>query len=267
MLTIVGALGAVVVFVLAVSPKPTTIEFNLAVNAPYGGIFEDDCSLTTDGRSLGATDATVVDYGAEPSSGTKTALLYELSEAGCSATAQISLFPGKTYDVYVGEKLVGQISTDDVEAGRASAVVDLEVTRDLEGTIVLSDNYINCKAADKGTSCTIPIGSASVWAQFQKQPFVCYGMNSYSDFKQTGTAVVITGLSSGQTVRTQLSKGSPSVTDYKTGKIECEYQFSARDLIYDEKGYRIKVGRHNAEPATISELNDAEWKYSFEFKG
>lgn len=249
-------------------PKPVPIAITVSVGTPYGGVLNEDCSLTDAGRDLGATEVELVEFGTEPGNGTKAQLTFESDASECVAKATPAIYSGKTYDAYIAGDLAGQIKTEDIEAGKAALAIELSVKKNLAGTIVLSDHYNNCRASDKGSSCSIPVSSASVWMQLQKDPAECYGVNSFSSFKRIGTKITVTGLSTKQGVTAALGAGVPSVTDYNTGKIVCEFKFEAPGLVYDSRGYRVKVGGHAAEPIDAAELDSIGWNnYSFEFKG
>lgn len=255
-------------FLFAIWPKPVAVVVDVQVQTPYGGVLNEDCTLTEAGRKLGATEVELVEFGAQPGGGAKAQLTYELGDAGCTAKATPAVFGGKTYDAYIAGALAGQIKAEDIDAGMGQLEIELAVKNDLAGVIVLSDHYNNCKASDKGSSCSIPVSSASVWMQLQKDPAECYGVNSFSDFKKVGTKITITGLSTKQSVSAKLAAGVPSVTDYSTGKIVCEFKFEAPGLVYDSKGYRVKVGNHAAEPIDTKELDVNGWSnYTYEFKG
>lgn len=256
----------VLLLAIITAPKPSTVSVDISVDAPFGGIFDDSCNLTQGARDIGATEAEVVDYGAATGTGTKSSLVYKLVDEKCVANVDLSLFADKNYEIYVAGKLAGEITPAEITAGSAAKSVPLSVTHDVTGTITLSDNYINCKSSPKGPDCTIP-SNASVQAKFQKASLLCYGMGSFSDFKESGTAITITGLGTGESAKGTLQKGSPSVIDYKSSKVLCEYQFKVVGLIHDDKGYRVKVGRHNAQPATIANLEENSWVYDYEFKG
>ncbi len=263
--------AAIPILVLAgviavVVPKPSSVALSLAVDAPFGGIFNDDCTPTDGARKIGATEAEVVAYGAAPGTGSKTPLVFKDQDGECVAIANLSVYPGTNHEIYVAGTLAGELNEGEVRAGQASENVALQVTHDLSGTITLSDNYYNCKKSNLGPDCTIP-SSANVQAKFQKASLLCYGMGSFSDFKQVGTPITFTGLGTNASVKVQLEKGSPSVSDYKTGKVLCEYKFTLTGLVHDDKGYRVKVGRHNANPTSIEDLESNSWIYEYEFKG
>ena len=255
-----------VAIIIAAAPKPSSVAVDITVTAPHGGIFDSSCNLTQGARDIGATDAEVVDYGAAPGTGSKTALVYKLVDGKCVANTNLSLFASNNYEVYVAGTLAGEITPEDIAAGSASKSVPLSVTHNLTGTITLSDNYFNCKSSSKGPDCTIP-SNASVNAKFQKASLQCYGMGGYSDFKAAGTPITITGVGTNESVRGTLAAGVPSVSDYKTGKVLCDYTFSLKKVIYDEKGYMVKVGRHYTTPVKIDDLESNSWIYNFEFKG
>ena len=61
--------------------------------------------------------------------------------------------------------------------------------------------------------------------------------------------------------------GTVIISDYKTGKVLCDYTFNLKKVIYDEKGYMVKVGRHYTTPVKIDDLESNSWNYNFEFKG
>lgn len=256
---------AFALIIIAAAPKPSAVAVDITVEAPYGGIFDDSCNLTEGARAMGATDAEVVDYGAAAGTGTKTALVFKPVDSACVATANLSLFDGN-YEIYVAGKLAGEITPDDIAAGVAAKTVPLEVTHEVSGTITLSDNYSNCKSSSKGPDCTIP-SNASVQAKFQKASLLCYGMGGFSDFKANGTPIVITGIGTDEAVRGTLEAGVPSVSDYASGKVLCEYKFKLSGVIHDDKGYMIKVGRHYTTPAKTEDLESNAWIYDFEFKG
>jgi predicted nucleic acid-binding Zn ribbon protein len=266
-LIVIGSPIALVALIIAIAaPKPTNVATTITVTAPHGGIFDSSCNLTDAARGIGATDAEVVDYGAAPGTGSKTALVYKLQGGKCVANANLSLFAGKNYEVYVAGKLAGEITPEEIKAGSAIKTVPVTVTHDLTGTITLSDNYFNCKASSKGPACTIP-GNASVNAKFQKVSLQCYGMSAYSDFKAAGTPIVVTGIGSNESVTGSLAAGVPSISDYKSGKVLCDYTFNLKGVIYDDKGYNIKVGRHFTTPTKIADLESSSWVYNYEFKG
>jgi predicted nucleic acid-binding Zn ribbon protein len=252
--------------IIAASPKPSNVAAEITVTAPHGGIFDGSCNLTPGARGIGATDAEVVDYGAAPGSGSKTALVYKLVDGKCVANANLSLFASNNYEIYVAGVLAGEVTPEDIKAGSTAKTVPLQVTHNISGTITLSDNYQNCKSSAKGPDCTIP-SNASVNAKFQKASLQCYGMGSFSDFKASGTPVTITGAGTNDSVRGTLAAGIPSVSDYKTGKVLCDYNFNLKSVIYDEKGYLVKVGTHYTKPITIADLESNSWIYNFEFKG
>lgn len=258
---------AVLVGVVAVAlPKPSSVTLSLSVDAPFGGIFNDDCTLTDGARDLGATEAEVVNYGEAPGGGSKTALVFKNQAGACVATANVTLYPGSNYEIYVAGTLAGELNGSEIASGSATETVALQVTHNISGTITLSDNYYNCKKSNLGPDCTIP-SSANVQAKFQKASLLCYGMGSFSDFKQSGTPITFTGLGTNASVKVRLEKGSPSIIDYKTGKVLCEYKFTLTGLVHDDKGYRVRVGRHNANPTSIEELESSSWIYEYEFKG
>lgn len=265
-LVLIGSPILVFVLILvAAAPKPSVVAVDITVEAPHGGIFDDSCQLTKGARDMGATEAEVVDYGAAAGTGTKTALVYKPDDGACVATANVSLFDGN-YEIYVGGMLAGEITPDDIATGVAAKTVPLEVTHDITGTITLSDNYLNCKSSSKGPDCIIP-SNASVQAKFQKASLLCFGMGSFSDFKATGTPISFTGVGTNEAARSSLEAGVPTVSDYASGKVLCDYKFSIKDVIHDDKGYRIKVGRHYITPVKIEDLESNSWEFNFEFKG
>lgn len=266
-LIVIGSpIVALTLIIIAGAPKPSTVAAEITVTAPHGGIFDSSCNLTQGARDIGATDAEVVDYGAAPGSGSKTALVYKSVDGECVANANLSLFDSKNYEIYVAGTLAGEVTPDDIKSGSVAKSVPLQVTHNITGTITLSDNYNNCKASSAGPACTIP-SSASVNAKFQKASLQCYGMNSFSDFEASGTPVTVTGVGTNESVRGTLSAGVPSITDYKTGKVLCKYTFDLKTVIHDDKGYLVKVGRHYSKPIPTSELESSSWNLVYEFKG
>lgn len=248
-------------------PKPSAVAVDIAVEAPFGGIFDEQCTLTEGARAIGAAEAEVVDAGVTPGSGTKTGLVYDLVDGNCVATANLSLYPETNYDLYVAGELAGSVTADEIASGVATKIVSLQITHDLKGTITLSEIFRNCKQDDSGTNCDTRPASDSMAARFDKAAPLCSGINKFSDFKAAGTAITVTGLATGEAVKGVLSRGVPSIIDYATNEGNCDFTFELTGLIHDDKGYRIKVGRHNAEPASISDLEASAWVYDYEFKG
>ena len=256
---------AFALIIIAAAPKPSAVAVDITVEAPHGGIFDDSCNLTEGARAMGATDAEVVDYGAAAGTGTKTALVFKPVDSACVATANLSLFDGN-YEIYVAGKLAGEITPDDIAAGVAAKTVPLEVTHEVIGTIVLSDNLSNCKSTKKGPDCEVP-SNAQVAAQFQKSPMECYGTAGFGDFKAVSTPITIMGIGTNESARGELEAGVPSISDYKTAKVHCTFKFKVSGVIHDDKGYMIKVGRHYTTPAKTADLESNSWIYDFEFKG
>lgn len=248
-------------------PKPSAVAVEIALEAPFGGIFDQQCNLTEGARALGATEVEVVDYGVTAGSGSKTGLVYELKDGACIGTASLSLFPDSNYELYVAGELAGDISPDEISSGTASNTVSLQITHNLEGTITLSETFRNCKPTTTGVGCVTSPLTDSLEARVDKAAPLCLGINKFSDFKAAGTAITVTGLGTGESVKGVLGRGVPNITDYSTNKATCDFTFSLSDLIHDDKGYRIKVGRHNAEPVSIADLEENSWVYAYEFKG
>lgn len=255
---------AFILIIIAAAPKPSAVAVDITVEAPHGGIFDESCNLTQGARDMGATDAEVVDYGAAAGTGTKTALVYKPVDGACVATANLSLFDGN-YEIYVGGKLAGEITPDDISAGVAAKTVPLEVTHDITGTITLSTTYYGCKDKKEGTGCT---ASISTPVRVNVKDNWCFGQGNLADITQKGATVAIYGLGSKQTFTSKLSKGLPAIEDLKSGRVTCTYDFEIKDVLHDDGGYKVLVGskKHATDSFAIADLEANNWTFDYEFK-
>jgi hypothetical protein len=261
--------GSVAVGILAIiliaMPKPATVNVDLAVAEPTGGIFNADCSLTEEARKIGATEAELVKYGEAPGSGSKTTIMYAKDGDKCTAMASLSVYPGNSYEIYVAGKLAGDLSADEISVGSASKAVALQVTHTIKGQIVLSTHYSGCTSKELGTGCT---ASLSTPVRINVKDNFCYGQVSLADITQKGSAIKFYGNSSKLTATGKLGKGLPAIEDLKTGRATCTYDYTITDVVYDNAGYSVNVGskNHSAGSADINALDSAGWTFDYEFK-
>ena len=255
---------ALALIIIAAAPKPSPITVDITVEAPHGGIFDESCNLTESARSIGATDAEVVDYGAAAGSGTKTALVFKQAGGSCVATANLNLLNGN-YEIYVAGKLAGDITPEDIAAGVAAKSLPLEVSHEIKGTIVLSTHYSGCKNKTDGTGCT---ASISTPVRINVKDNFCYGQVALADITQKGSPITVVGVGTKLTATGKLGKGMPAIEDLKTGRATCTYDFTISDVIHDDSGYKIFVGskKHQTELVKVSALEASGWVYEYEFK-
>lgn len=245
---------------------PEPVDVTVAIKAPYGGVFADNCNLTDAALAYGVNQAVVAPAGSDATSGSSVDLTYVKSAKGCVAQTTASVVPGQNYGVYIKGELVGEIDQTEIEAGSASEEFILTITHEITGTIVLQDKYLNCKQTNQGPDCTLPMTSI-VYARTGKSNKYCNGMNGYMDFKKaSGTPIKFVGKSSKKPIAGKLSAGDPFV-DIKTGLATCTYLFKLSGLVHDDKGYKVTIGKHSAPAVSISKIESNGWVYDHTFKG
>lgn len=262
--------GAAAVTLLAIAgivlvniPWPKSVSIEVAVDAPSGGVFDEGCALTDQAKEAGINKVSALDVGETPESGSGTELAFSDVDGTCVGKASVSVAPGATYEVYVGKTRAGDLTLQEIEAGSSQESVPLQVDHLITGTIVLADNYSNCKDTSKGPDCTIP-SNVTIQANVVKN--VCYGKNSMSDIAQSGSPIKFTGNKTGKSASGKLSAGVPSLTDYKTGLITCTYTYEVEGVLHDDTGYSVKVGKHTVPDVSVDDLKSASWVYDYTFK-
>lgn len=252
-----------ILIVIAMIPWPKAVSIEVAVDAPNGGVFDSECVLTSQAKEAGVNKVSAMVPGEVPAAGSGTELSFYEIEGRCIGKASLTVSPGASYELYVGTKLAGDLTLQEVEDGKSVEDIPLQVDHKITGTIVLSDNYSNCKDTDKGPDCDIP-SNVTIQANVVKN--VCYGKNSLADIAQSGSPIKFKGLETGQTASGKLSAGVPSLTDYKTGLITCTYTFEVEGVLHDDAGYAVIVGKHTLPKLQTSEMRSSNWVFDYVFK-
>lgn len=263
-------LGAAAVALLTITgivlvniPWPKSVSIEVAIDAPNGGVFDEGCSLTDQAKEAGINRVSALNVGQTPEPGSGSELAFTDVDGTCVGKASVSVAPGATYEVYVGKTRAGDLTLQEIEDGNSQESVPLQVDHVISGTIVLADNYTNCKDTSKGPDCKIP-SNVTIQANVVKN--VCYGKNSMADIAQAGSPIKFTGKKTGKSASAKLSAGIPSLTDYKTGLITCTYTYEIEGVLHDDSGYAVKIGKHSVPAVSVDELKTSNWIYDYTFK-
>lgn len=253
---------AIVGVVLVNIPWPKSVSIEVAVDAPNGGVFDEGCALTDQAKEAGINKVSALSVGETPEQGSGSELAFSDVDGTCVGQASVNVAPGATYEVYVGKTRAGDLTLQEIELGSSQESVPLQVDHVISGTVVLADNYTNCKDTSKGPDCTIP-SNVTIQANVVKN--VCYGKNSMADIAQSGSPIKFTGKKTGKSASAKLSAGIPSLTDYKTGLITCTYTYEIEGVLHDDAGYAVKIGKHNVPTASVEDLKSSNWVFDYTF--
>jgi hypothetical protein len=257
---ILGAIPVLAVLggLLAAAPWPRAVQIDLAVNASYGGVFSEGCSMTDEGKALGGAEIIFVAAGAEPATGTKAGLTFEAVGTDCHAKTTLFVPRDQAFDLYVGSTFVSSLSPTQAELGSLAGVVDLRVLRTITGTITVVDHYQNCQKVSAGIDCTVP-SSAVVSADLHKNVMSCQGSAGFANVKK-GAVVLVANQSNKLSNSAKLSAGKAGISDadLKSGRIVCSFDYSIT-VPNDVTGYIVSVAGHKKVNLDASKLAANGW--------
>lgn len=248
-LALVGVAAALVVFL----PKSVTV--NIEIDAKYGGVFTEDCELTSYAAAVLDDSLTVT-----PQSGTGEDIVSEITwnEDGgdCLGEANVSVSAFQDYDLFVGSKQIGAIENGDAWGGSVDGKTKVKVTHAISTSLdlVFQEDYCTGDAS-ASWNCTGGFGLHTDSANS-----LCYGEWGYNDIVK-GARITITGKGSGSVATGTLDAGHDwSLDSTSSAKVTCVLKSEAPiEVNHDDEGYYVEIANRGQVLYTNETLELNAW--------
>ena len=248
--------GGVIVLIVAalVLFLPKSVTVSIAVDAKYGGVFDDNCDLTTY-AAAGLDDKLTV-----TPTGSGEDIVSDIdgsSDHGdCMGVATVSVSPFSDYKLYVGAKEIGSIRSGEAWSGAAEGTAKVKITHALSATLnlVFQEDYCSGDAS-ASWNCTGGFGLHT-----DSTNNLCYGEWGYNDIVK-GARITITGKGSGSVATGVLDAGHDwSLDSTSSGKVTCVLKSqSAIEVNHDDEGYYVEVANRGQVLYTNETLEANGW--------
>lgn len=215
---------------------PKNIALTVNIEATYGGVFADDASCEIGSDFVQKLKTITV----SPSNGESLQIPLEgLSLSGkntCTFSSVISLPPGQTYTVNIGEYALGQIGAVAFQNEAVELLLPIKVTKVLTGIVRLTQPTGCYRVGDTFYCSGIELSESGGG---------CGGYGAYSDLAG-GTTIKIYS-SDGELIgQGNLEVGQWSYPDGtrqigNQNRIRCEMAWTIRDVPFDVKGYSVEL--------------------------
>lgn len=250
-LTIVGsAAGLLLLIVLLVVPRQVTVE--LAIDAKYGGVFESDCSISTEGAAAIGNQVSAMQIGSSSENSQKASLAFRKNSLGnCSGFATLTLEPFSTYRLVTTEEVGSTIGYRIFPTSvLANQKVEIKHKVTVEMNLAVEHDY--CTGNMNNWTC---YGGSSLHANDS----TCYGVYGYSDIRK-GASVIITGNSNGLTVRGKLKNGTDwDLDSIDNAVVTCHLLSNSISVPHDDAGYSIEVANRGSVEFALTDLKSESW--------
>lgn len=247
----IGVLVLVIASLVVLSPKTVTVDIRISSNT--GGVFTQDCQLTTYAEEFLNNELSA--QGKSESKPIIGKIDWILDNGKCSGVATVSVSAFETYDLYVGDTMVGSIKSGEAWGGEDRAEADIDITHDLTVTFNLVDTSDYCTGTLENWTC---------WGldnlDTDSDAGTCEGTWGYRDL-QAGTSITVTGKSNGKTYSGILAIGNNWTLDsISSGKVTCTMLSSSPIQIdHDDEGYNVEVGSRGQVYFDIETLESDSW--------
>jgi len=243
--------GLVVVFL------PKSVDVEIGVIAPNGGVFDSACNVQSD-----AEDQTpmTIDFSKseDNTSPTNVPVVYSMNASGaCVGKVRVSLSPFTTYYAFNGEYKLAELSASDISSGKISIGTSVTVTRDLR---------VNFNLYDQADRCT---GSTESWNCWWNNDYVfglklnsnkgtCSGQNGFSDIHK-GTNVTVEGRSNHQIATGTLVVDTYELVSVKSKQIVCKFKVDFTGIANDDLGYAITTSHRGTVDFDLDQIRENSW--------
>ena len=264
--TILGlALIPVVGTVAALIPWPTPVSISVALDAPYGGVFDSNCQISPEALEAGSHVFVLVEPGVPADQGQQHELSFSKTDGGaCLGLADVYLYADDTFEIYMFNEPIGKVNEYEISEGYSPETASLPIYRSLTGTVRLTDEFSNCVSVEAGIDCSVPQG-ATIAADLNKSIMSCSGAGEMSYFK-SGASIEVKGkLGSGISALVEIGPGKAvmSASDIQAGKVTCEFKFQIPTIPNDESGYTFQLGQTEFS-AGYQELLSSNWSVEYD---
>jgi hypothetical protein len=260
---VAGGVASAALIISAFYPWPTAVAISLTLDAPYGGVFNEDCSLTPDAIEAGASKVTLVDYGRDPETkGKHLDLNFKSLQGKCVGETTFWAEKRKDYEIYQSGEKKSDVTAAEVLEGSKSEVVKLAMYQRVSGVVVIKQTLQSCtKVNNVGIDCTVPSGT-KIAADLHFNKMTCNGILGFSDIEK-GAALSVNGISGSAKGRIKLGQGKAEIIDLKKGTLTCTFATELLRVGNDEKGYKVKLGDHPAAEFKTSDLKKSSWVFNY----
>lgn len=260
---VAGLAASASLIVASFYPWPTSVAVSVTFNAPYGGVFNKDCSLTPDAIEVGAGKITLVDYGRDPETkGAQLDLSFKSQQGKCVGESTFWAEKRKDYEIYQSGEKKADVTATEVLEGSKSAVFKLPMYQRVSGVVVIKQTLRSCtKVKNVGIDCTVPSGT-KIAADLHFNKMTCNGILGFSDIKK-GASLSVEGMSGSAKGKIQLGKGKAEIKDLKKGTLTCTFAAELTRIGNDENGYKVKLGDHPTSEFKTSDLKKSSWVFSY----
>lgn len=252
-----------------VGSQPASVDVNYKVTTPYGGVFNEDCTLKKDGSSF--LDPNVI---ARQTSGDKrtsetvvvpSAKFEPTSQGECATFLKLHLQRGKTYALYNSGKRIGILTQREISNNFGDGGSVVRVYRNLNVTLTLEERYDRCEGTDSNWTCWYN-NSYSFAIKTNQKTGTCSGQNAYSDIKN-GAKVRAEGLSSSVSAAGTLKQiGDYYLDSVKQRHLFCEFQATIKNVPNDDSGYTLFTGIRGGPDFTLEYLRGNNWNAGLSLK-
>ena len=229
-----GALVLIVAALVVFLPK--SVAVSISIDAKYGGVFNDNCELTSYAAAVLDDKLTVTPKG----SGEDIVAPIEWStdHGDCVGLAKVSVSPFSEYTLFVGSKEIGSIRSGEAWGGAAEGSAKVKITHALSTSLSLVFQEDYCSGdANASWNCTGGFGLHTDSANS-----LCYGEWGYNDIVK-GARITITGKSSGSVATGVMDAGHTwSLDSTSSGKVTCILKSDAPiEVNHDDEGYYVEI--------------------------
>ena len=248
-----GAIVLIASLIFVFSPKTVTV--NIEIKASNGGVFTQDCKITTSASYL--IDDNLVAVAKSDKKKVSKAKVDWFSDRGkCLGTAKVSVSPFETYSLYAGESLVGAIKDGQGWGGSIDGYAEVAVKHSLDVKMSLVIKAGSCSGdAAASWSCSGIYGLYT-----DTDTGTCHGIGGYSDIKM-GTKIIVTGKSNKKTVQGELDEGASYDLDSTSSKkITCTiFAKDTFEIDHDDEGYFVTIADRGDVYFTNEDLDAEGW--------
>jgi hypothetical protein len=251
----IGVISLIVSGIFFYLFAPKVVSIAIAIDAPYGGIFETGCNLSQNLNGDFSDTLTLVATNSEDSGTIEQRVKFVSKNGLCEAVGSVTVQPNTLYDLSLGSTLVGSLDGKDSNAGFLRQTAKVEIHRRL---------FISVTYKDKAAYCTGKVvngPTGSDWTCYGLYHMdwgnsgSCHGIGIDKDIK-AGADVITSGISNKIKVVSKLP-GPPNVTlkSIRSAELDCQFNAFPVDIPNDDSGYEVRIAGGDPVRITNAELN------------
>lgn len=252
---------ALLATILVNIPWPLSVTIKVAVATPFGGVFNEDCSLTETGKAEKVDLIQIKPDNNSSDKGLESKLSFSESNGKCLGITNVFVARDTTFKVLMFGSEIGSLTRYEIDGGNDNEETSLSVKRNIEGTISISAKYSNCKQLDAGIDCSVPSGSP-ITADLHKNVMTCSGTNKFGYLNTSQSLAVTPGSLKNRTAKAKLNVGKAimQAEDITSGKITCTFKVTFKNVANSDTEFNFAIGSSKFS-ITATQLEASGWKF------